>query len=160
MITMRDRLLYAALALAVLAAASCNRAEGQPVTKLAGMTEDIYYGLCGIWVIHRSAKTVEGSFSWGKAQHVPQGSVNIDLGAEPPFLTLPGGLFHIRSVATAGVDQLRLELTWKRSGVEDTTVKLVVHFNEDGSMWWEPNGIMGQGPEVLYYKIDGPKKDR
>jgi hypothetical protein len=116
--------------------------------------------LCGIWVTHRGAQTEEGQFSWGKAMHVPMGSINIDLGADPPYLSLPGGLFHIRSVTAMGPEQLQLEMVWKRSNVEDVTVRLEVHFNADGTMWWVPNGIMGQGKDVTFYRIDGPKAAR
>jgi hypothetical protein len=148
-------------AVAILASgllASCEGKLPEGVRYLPGLTVDTYYALCGVWVQNPGVVTQGTQFSWGKAQHVPQWSTDIDLGAQPAFMTVPGGLFEIREVATAERGVYTLRMAWKRSSVEETPVNLVVHVNEKGSMWWEPNGIMGQGRDVVYVKIDGPKR--
>jgi hypothetical protein len=137
---------------------ACSRSGADGRHKVDGLTDDLYVRLCGTWDRFLGVQKTPGTFSWGTARHVSNGSVDIDLGAVPPFLAAPWGLFQIRSVSETVTAQYLPKMVWKQAGVAERDILLVVHLNQDGSMWWEPNGIMGQGKDVPYYRLDGPKK--
>jgi hypothetical protein len=50
-----------------------------------------------------------------------------------------------------------MTLVWKRTNWPDERFEMVVVIDNDGSMRWEPEGIMGRGNDGPYFKIDGPR---
>lgn len=147
-----------AACLAVLIA--CHGGNADSRYKVSGLTDDIYLRICGTWDRYADIQTTEGLFSWGSAKHVPNGSLDIDLGAEQPTIAAPWGLFYVRAVRQSAKDQYVLSVTWKRTAVPDDHFDVVLQFSGDGSMRWLPAGIMGKGNDGPYYKLDGPKKPK
>ena len=137
----------------------CSRARA-PDVLVRGLTSDGYFRLSGAWGRNKDAPTEPGTFSWGRSPWVPNGSLIIDLGDSPPFLATTGILFEVSSVSELANRVYILNMLWKRSEVPDQSIRLVVHIGEDGSMWLEPNGVMGQGEGYPFYKVGGPASRR
>lgn len=147
------------LLLGLWATVGC-RGEGRP-SEVAKLSDDDWYALCGIWVRieARNVSTTQGRFSWGSARHVPNFSLNIDLGAIPPYVSLPAAFMQIEHAERAEGTGIQIRAAVKQTGLPDNSVELVVNLNDDGTIWFSRGaGFIGEGKGFTYFRIDGPKK--
>lgn len=119
--------------------------------------------LSGVWTVWpgvNQESLSEATYSWGPGITVRNGSIDIDLGHDPPTLRLGylGGTFDVTEVERINESTYRIVFWFARGGfAEEWTVHKVdentVYFlQESGGL--EIEGIFG--PENPHYRIDGP----
>ena len=137
--------------LMVAALISCSAIDGISVSSLNGVWTEYTK------VNEQSLSTEQ--YSWGEGISVRNGSIDIDLEAETPYLRFGylGGSFDIREVEQVSEDEFRLVFWFSRGGFE---VEWRVHFIDKNTLYFEqtrnPLDVTGFGPENQQYRIDGP----
>jgi hypothetical protein len=157
----RRKMCFAAAVVVLLGATHCS-SDSRPAAVKA-LTDDEWYALCGTWVRveEKSINTELKEFSWGKGKHVPDFSLDMDLGADPPYLAIPAAMMLIVHAERVDGDGIQLKTVIKQTNRPDRTVNLVVRLNDDGTMWFsDGGGFVGDGARFTYYKLDGPKKPK
>jgi hypothetical protein len=143
---------------AAISAVGCSPSSSHGPT-FPSLTADEWYGLCGIWVRveDKDINTKQGSFSWGKARHVPYFSLDIDLGSAPPRLMVAAAPMEVRSVERIGNGVFRLSVIVKGLEGGDRPDTIVANLGRDHTLKFSEGSSYFGGPAVVYVKIDGPK---
>ena len=145
-----------------------------PNLKIKGLTEDVYYKLCGTWSFWGKSyvkETSDTELGWGTGK-VGQDSLIIDFGDkhtsdiknwyDPPAIVFVGDPpFSILSVET--IDKRIYKINGKGKSFDrnkwiNKKFSLIFHLNEDGTMWIEKNNFILSGKDEMYSKISGPVK--
>ena len=143
--------------------------------KLKGLNDEIFYKLCGTWSFwgkKYTKETVVENLGWGQGR-VGQDTLIIDFGDEPTADTWydpPAIIFvgdpplKILSIETIGDDVYRFNVQGKiyydkneKKRIERKAT-LIIHTNEDETMWIEKSDCITSGKNFLYYKISGPER--
>ena len=120
--------------------------------------------LSGVWTVWPNVNDnslTEQTYSWGEGVSVRNGSIDIDLGAEEPWLRLGylGGVFPVRSVERVGEEQFRIEFWFSRGGF--AVVWLATFLDSDRVFFEQIEGELSItgifGPENVHHRIDGPQ---
>lgn len=129
----------------------------------ASEEDDFRYVVSGSWTIRRTidaASLSEETYSWGTDISVRNGSIDIDLLADEPWLQLGylGGVFPIRAVERVTEESYLITFWFARGGFEvvwratfvDVNTLYFEHLSGDLTI----TGIFG--PENLHHRIAGP----
>ena len=128
--------------------------------------ESLETSLSGVWTIrehHNDDSLLCAEYSWGPGITIRNGSINIDLLAEEPWLELGylGGVFPIRSVDPVDEGVFRIRFWFSRGQFE---VVWRAHFVDEDRLYFvqeTDNLTIGGifGPENIHHKIDGPNME-
>lgn len=123
---------------------------------IPGLTEEVYYKLCGIWSDETNLEFIEDEFSWGKSKYYPDYTLTIDLGEEEPYISV----FYILSIEKIDNNQFLFSIADYYEDDEYIS-SIIIHLNEDGTIWIENIGEydwFNSDEDLVYYKISGPEK--
>ena len=111
-------------------------------------------GVSGVYTdLPDSSRRVEGEFSWGVSSYVPNGSVIVDLGATPPYLSLPG--LTIPVLAWSKLDETTDELVLDMPPPAPAEVKAVFKISGD-ILEIESEYLWSSNPDRPLIRIGGP----
>jgi hypothetical protein len=148
---MKRNIVKISTVLLFLVMTSCH-AQVSDKYKLSGLTEDIYQKLCGIWNDRIWAyEYQEGDFSWGKGKYEPDITTEIDLGADPPYISFPGFYYVVSEIRE--IEKNEYELVGLLGGEIERREEFVIHYLNRGTIWFE-----GDPEDMKYFKISGPDK--
>jgi hypothetical protein len=149
----------AAVVFAMSVVVVCCRADDRPGPTFPNLTAAEWYSLCGIWVRieAREVNTTDGVFSWGRARHVPNFSLDIDLGANPPTLVVVAALMNIKSIDRVGPNVFSIKAVVRGMKGGDREENLVANLRNDGTLLFTDGASYFGGPGVVFVKLDGPK---
>ncbi len=122
--------------------------------------------LCGNWYTSPEVKNATiGTYSWGEGKTISNFTLEIDLHADKPILTLPmlGGPFPITEVKKIDKKTISFVFFFDRGNFY---VTYHVHKLDKGAIWFEfikgdADGLIPSfhtnGKKFLWYKIAGPE---
>lgn len=122
--------------------------------------------LNGVWTVWPgvSANSIDDAvYSWGEGITVRNGSIDIDLGSDPPTVRFGyiGGVFPVVSAERSGPETYRLVFTFTPGGFD---VEWSIAMDGEDRMYVEQVGegfdLQGVfGPSNPHYRVDGPDID-
>lgn len=127
-----------------------------------GLTQKMYFDLCGTWGDSRNMYVIDSDYSWGTGKSQPNATVEIDFGADKPYLLESGmGLHEIKQITRKG-SRYKIIMTYTPSQkekivyleievIDENTISFVKV--KDDKDFYEMDSI-----SQPYYKYSGPEK--
>ena len=127
-----------------------------------GLTQEVYFDLCGTWSYIINLETNDYEYSWGKGKSCANVTVEIDFGADKPYLLESGmGLHEIKQITKKG-NLYIITMTYTPSQ-KDKIVYLAIEVNDEETIRFvqvkdDDNFYEMDSISQPYYKYSGPEK--